>query len=193
MFLFFFLSPSFSTSVFYSVHIFMRRTSNRLALFFIEAILGNSISFFFKCPLSLISFPDESRKMDRQNASLSFAKHLVSQLAISIHFNRSNSFVFPDVSSDKNGTSSRPVSPSPSPLSAIGTSWQNCRRLIFVPRSAQKGYTVGHWPIPEAFYPDTNSDTLVSTMCDLPTKVGSGPASHRTSLLHKIALIDITF
>ncbi|KAL5005014.1 hypothetical protein ScPMuIL_018470 [Solemya velum] len=39
-------------------------------------------------------------------------------------------------------------------------SWQNCRKLIYVPRSAQKGYSVGHWPIPEAFWPDTNMPAL---------------------------------
>ena len=41
-----------------------------------------------------------------------------------------------------------------------GYSWQNCRKLIYVPRSAQKGFAVGHWPIPEAFWPDLNSSTL---------------------------------
>lgn len=40
------------------------------------------------------------------------------------------------------------------------TTWQCCRRLIYVPRSAQKGYSVGHWPIPEAFWPDVTSPTL---------------------------------
>ncbi|XP_013400785.1 integrator complex subunit 6 [Lingula anatina] len=38
--------------------------------------------------------------------------------------------------------------------------WQNCRRLIYVHRSAQKGYMIGHWPIPENFWPDLNSPTL---------------------------------
>lgn len=38
--------------------------------------------------------------------------------------------------------------------------WQNCRKLIYVPRSAQKGYSVGHWPIPEAYWPDIGSATL---------------------------------
>lgn len=43
--------------------------------------------------------------------------------------------------------------------------WQCCRRLIYVPRSAQKGYSVGHWPIPEAFWPDMSNPTLVSENC----------------------------
>ncbi|KAK8781703.1 hypothetical protein V5799_016958 [Amblyomma americanum] len=38
--------------------------------------------------------------------------------------------------------------------------WQSCRRLIYVQRSAQKGYSVGHWPLPEAFWPDLNSPSL---------------------------------
>lgn len=38
--------------------------------------------------------------------------------------------------------------------------WHNCRKLIYVQRSAQKGYSVGHWPIPEAFWPDLNSPAL---------------------------------
>lgn len=42
------------------------------------------------------------------------------------------------------------------------TTWHNCRRLIYVPRSAQKGYSVGHWPIPEAFWPDLQCSTLPS-------------------------------
>lgn len=46
-------------------------------------------------------------------------------------------------------------------------SWHCCRRLIYVPRSAQKGYSVGHWPIPEAYWPDVSSPTLVSTLFHL--------------------------
>ncbi len=42
-----------------------------------------------------------------------------------------------------------------------GSAWQNCRRMVYVQRSAQKGF-FGHWPIPEAFWPDLNSPTLVS-------------------------------
>lgn len=59
---------------------------------------------------------------------------------------------------NQNGTVSRPLSPS-IPL-ANSTSWHTCRKLIYVQRSAQKGYSVGHWPIPEAFWPDVNSPAL---------------------------------
>jgi len=63
--------------------------------------------------------------------------------------------------SEKNGIPGRPSSPVPSAPPPNGASWQSCRKLIIVPRSAQKGYTVGHWPIPESFWPDINNDTLV--------------------------------
>ena len=63
---------------------------------------------------------------------------------------------------EKNGIPARPASPVPTGPLPNGTSWQSCRKLIFVPRSAQKGYTVGHWPIPESFWPDINNDALVS-------------------------------
>lgn len=49
-------------------------------------------------------------------------------------------------------------SQTPTPSS---TAWQSCRKLIYVQRSAQKGYFVGHWPVPEAFWPDPNSPSLV--------------------------------
>ena len=39
-------------------------------------------------------------------------------------------------------------------------SWMSCRRLIYVQRSALKGYSIGHWPIPEAFWPDLNMPSL---------------------------------
>lgn len=39
-------------------------------------------------------------------------------------------------------------------------SWHNCRRLIYVPRSAQKGFAVGFWPIPESFWPEFSQVSL---------------------------------
>ncbi|XP_046568892.1 integrator complex subunit 6-like [Haliotis rubra] len=44
--------------------------------------------------------------------------------------------------------------------SQLNAAWHNCRKLIYVPRSAQKGYSVGHWPIPEAYWPDVSSPQL---------------------------------
>ncbi|XP_001605799.2 integrator complex subunit 6-B isoform X2 [Nasonia vitripennis] len=40
------------------------------------------------------------------------------------------------------------------------TAWHSCRRLIYVPRSAQKGFAVGFWPIPESFWPDISASSL---------------------------------
>jgi integrator complex subunit 6 len=54
---------------------------------------------------------------------------------------------------------SRPHTPNPI-LASSNTAWHNCRRLIFVPRSAQKGFAVGFWPLPEAFWPDVNAPAL---------------------------------
>ncbi|XP_011298020.1 integrator complex subunit 6 [Fopius arisanus] len=48
----------------------------------------------------------------------------------------------------------------PQPPIAGNTAWHSCRRLIYVPRSAQKGFAVGFWPIPENFWPDLSASTL---------------------------------
>lgn len=45
-------------------------------------------------------------------------------------------------------------------LNANTPAWHNCRRLIYVPRSAQKGFAVGFWPIPESFWPEFAQATL---------------------------------
>ena len=73
-------------------------------------------------------------------------------------------------------------------MATSNVSWHNCRRLIYVPRSAQKGnfgfkkitgpfdhfstkkalnilifligFAVGFWPLPEAFWPDVSSPAL---------------------------------
>ena len=57
--------------------------------------------------------------------------------------------------------SKRAVTPTPPSSIAGNFAWHTCRKLIYVPRSAQKGYSVGHWPIPESFWPDLNSPMLV--------------------------------
>ena len=38
--------------------------------------------------------------------------------------------------------------------------WHSCRKLIYVQRSAQKGFAVGFWPLPESFWPDVNANAL---------------------------------
>ncbi|KAK6309524.1 hypothetical protein J4Q44_G00194050 [Coregonus suidteri] len=55
--------------------------------------------------------------------------------------------------------------PDPSPgedeiLKSGPQSWHCCRKLIYVRPNPKTGVPIGHWPIPEAFWPDTNSPTL---------------------------------
>lgn len=50
---------------------------------------------------------------------------------------------------------------SPNPGTPANTAWYNQRRMIYV-RSI-KG-TVGHWPIPESFWPESTASRLVSSV-----------------------------
>ncbi|MBN3321451.1 INT6 protein, partial [Atractosteus spatula] len=45
------------------------------------------------------------------------------------------------------------VNPGPQP-------WHCCHKLIYVRPNPKTGVPIGHWPIPEAFWPDQNSPTL---------------------------------
>jgi len=40
--------------------------------------------------------------------------------------------------------------------------WHNLRRMIYVPRSNQKGCAGGFWPIAESFWPDLQLPTIPS-------------------------------
>ena len=40
--------------------------------------------------------------------------------------------------------------------------WHSCHKLIYVRPNPKTGVPVGHWPVPESFWPDQNSPTLVS-------------------------------
>jgi integrator complex subunit 6 len=41
--------------------------------------------------------------------------------------------------------------------------WEKCKRMVFIQRNpATKGYLVGHWPIPEDFWLNSNSTNLVN-------------------------------
>lgn len=44
--------------------------------------------------------------------------------------------------------------------SLVTPSWHSTRSLIYVHRTLQKNFPVGHWPIPEAFWPDPNLPAL---------------------------------
>jgi len=59
----------------------------------------------------------------------------------------------------RDGGGSRPHTPNPV-LTPTNTTWHKCRKLIYVQRSAQKGFAVGFWPLPEAFWPDVNAPSL---------------------------------
>lgn len=52
--------------------------------------------------------------------------------------------------------SSRPIN------SFASQPWHSCHKLIYVRPNPKTGVPVGHWPIPESFWPDQNSPTLVS-------------------------------
>ncbi|XP_043830240.1 integrator complex subunit 6-like [Dromiciops gliroides] len=47
-----------------------------------------------------------------------------------------------------------------SPKSSGHQQWHSCRKLIYVRPNPKTGVPVGHWPIPESFWPDQNSPTL---------------------------------
>uniref|UniRef100_A0A3B3ZIM0 VWFA domain-containing protein n=1 Tax=Periophthalmus magnuspinnatus TaxID=409849 RepID=A0A3B3ZIM0_9GOBI len=49
--------------------------------------------------------------------------------------------------------------PDPPPLGE-GEPWHSCHKLIYVRPNPKTGVPVGHWPIPESFWPDQNSPTL---------------------------------
>ncbi|XP_063280777.1 integrator complex subunit 6-like isoform X2 [Prinia subflava] len=50
--------------------------------------------------------------------------------------------------------SSRPIN------SYASQPWHSCHKLIYVRPNPKTGVPVGHWPIPESFWPDQNSPTL---------------------------------
>ncbi|XP_062856524.1 integrator complex subunit 6 [Trichomycterus rosablanca] len=67
---------------------------------------------------------------------------------------------------EKTGPDPAPVGedglPDPArPLSSFSPQpWHSCHKLIYVRPNPKTGVPVGHWPIPESFWPDQNSPTL---------------------------------
>ena len=59
----------------------------------------------------------------------------------------------------RDSSGSRPHTPNPV-IAGGNTAWHSCRKLIYVQRSAQKGFAVGFWPLPESFWPDVNASAL---------------------------------
>lgn len=60
---------------------------------------------------------------------------------------------------EKHGNDPVAINDEASNYDASNRSWTSTRNLIYV-RSNQKGYPVGHWPIPEAYWPDPSIPTL---------------------------------
>ncbi|XP_060904853.1 integrator complex subunit 6 [Labrus mixtus] len=60
----------------------------------------------------------------------------------------------PLVGEESSVESSRPVP------SFSSQAWHSCHKLIYVRPNPKTGVPVGHWPIPESFWPDQNSPTL---------------------------------
>ena len=44
-----------------------------------------------------------------------------------------------------------------------GESWQNVKKMIYVKYNPKTNVAAGHWPIPESFWPDMNTKTLVQS------------------------------
>ncbi|KAA0715800.1 Integrator complex subunit 6 [Triplophysa tibetana] len=57
----------------------------------------------------------------------------------------------PDPSPTEDGSAEIKYGPQP---------WQSCHKLIYVRPNPKTGVPVGHWPLPESFWPDQNSPTL---------------------------------
>jgi hypothetical protein len=51
---------------------------------------------------------------------------------------------------------------SPIPPAVQNNMWYSCRRLIYIKTNPKVNSPVGHWPIPESFWPDHSTITLVS-------------------------------
>lgn len=61
--------------------------------------------------------------------------------------------------------------------------WHCCHKLIYVRPNPKTGVPIGHWPIPEAFWPDQNSPTLVNFWKDQQHKQACLPSPYVISFL----------
>ncbi|KAM3861732.1 integrator complex subunit 6 [Diretmus argenteus] len=62
---------------------------------------------------------------------------------------------------EKTGPDPPPLEDSPTEVVKSGPQpWYCCHKLIYVRPNPKTGVPIGHWPIPEAFWPDQNSPTL---------------------------------
>uniref|UniRef100_A0A3P9JMS4 Integrator complex subunit 6 n=2 Tax=Oryzias latipes TaxID=8090 RepID=A0A3P9JMS4_ORYLA len=62
---------------------------------------------------------------------------------------------------EKTGPDPPPLEDAPAEVPKSGIQpWHCCHKLIYVRPNPKTGVPIGHWPIPEAFWPDQNSPTL---------------------------------
>uniref|UniRef100_A0A3Q3IGN1 VWFA domain-containing protein n=1 Tax=Monopterus albus TaxID=43700 RepID=A0A3Q3IGN1_MONAL len=62
---------------------------------------------------------------------------------------------------EKTGPDPPPLEDAPAEVVKSGPQpWHCCHKLIYVRPNPKTGVPIGHWPIPEAFWPDQNSPTL---------------------------------
>ncbi|XP_065840817.1 integrator complex subunit 6-like isoform X2 [Oscarella lobularis] len=59
-----------------------------------------------------------------------------------------------------NGGTNNVILSSGGDSSTSTTVWEKCRRMIYVRSNPKTGVPGGHWPIPESFWPDQNTQTL---------------------------------
>ncbi|XP_040281978.1 integrator complex subunit 6 isoform X2 [Bufo bufo] len=76
---------------------------------------------------------------------------LVQKVQSGIVINFEKSGPDPPLSEDGIAETIKPVGPQP---------WHSCRKLIYVRPNPKTGVPLGHWPVPESFWPDQNSPTL---------------------------------
>uniref|UniRef100_A0A671KAC4 Integrator complex subunit 6-like n=1 Tax=Sinocyclocheilus anshuiensis TaxID=1608454 RepID=A0A671KAC4_9TELE len=61
---------------------------------------------------------------------------------------------------EKTGPDPPPTEDGPIEMKYGPQSWHSCHKMIYVRPNPKTGVPVGHWPIPESFWPDQNSPTL---------------------------------
>uniref|UniRef100_A0A8C2G9L5 Integrator complex subunit 6 n=1 Tax=Cyprinus carpio TaxID=7962 RepID=A0A8C2G9L5_CYPCA len=61
---------------------------------------------------------------------------------------------------EKTGPDPPPTEDGPIEIKHGPQSWHSCHKMIYVRPNPKTGVPVGHWPIPESFWPDQNSPTL---------------------------------
>lgn len=84
---------------------------------------------------------------------------LSGEYPLSNNHNANNRFV-----GGENHDKLTPPPPNQDP-SKLATAWHNTKRMIFVKYNPKTNLPSGFWPIPESFWPDYNTASLVS-LCE---------------------------